>query len=1529
MKKKKKKLLKWMGIVLLSPVVLLLILAALLYVPPIQNWVARQVAAYASEQTGMEITVDHVDLCFPLDLGVRGLRVVSSTGDTIADVGRAVADVQLWPLMKGEVVLDALELHAVRLNTLDLIGDMRLQGTLGELTLEREKATGRRAGGNEERVFVVLDRMEAHLGHPRLRDTDLTIFMSDTAAVDTSQQGGWRIAFDRFSLERTRLRIVRDSAARFTDSATRIMAYMGEASLGQADLDLASGRFRFGSIDWKDGALAYNKDVELKAVNLTLDSLYAYGDDLRVGIASGSFKEAATGLELTALHGSLDMSGEQVRLTGFSAATPHSQLSAAGSLSLGMDGEWGFDIGGQVGKEDLALLSPSLNTLPEAPLTLRAHLAGTMEQLSAVELRLSLPGVAEAEASGFLAGVGSPEELSAQLDISATLYNPAPLAAVVSLPPGYCVPPGISLTGTVGCHDQRMSADLKVRHGSGTATVRGSYTPAAESYAADISIDRLNLRHFMPRDSLGLLTADVTLSGRGIDPLSTTTQIDADIRLHQLSYGSYTLDSLYATATLRGGLLKAQADARLADLDMLALGIGNRGDRLALSGSIELESDLKQRHKVSALLTDIAISDSAATHHPENIGLLLKAAADTTTLRMQSGDFIVKLDGQGSYQQLLGSLTALADTIGLQLQRRTIDQLLVKGMLPTAKLYVASQQDNPVSDIVRAAMGIDFKDLNVNLDMSPETGLNGTARLDGLRKGSMQIDTLRLTLADRGKGLTFNGQVTNSRTNPMAVFNILFDGQLQEHGARFGVRYFDEQGRRNVRIGAQADMVADGLRFRLIPSRPTLGYKEFVLNDDNFLLLNDDLKLEANIDLKADDGTHLKVYTENQDSTMLQDITISAYQLNLGELTSGIALLPKISGTLVGDFHLLMDQDRNISVASDMRIGQMAYEGSPIGNLGSEFVYLLREDGTHVVDGTLTLADEPIGALQGSYADGKHLDATLALTHMPLSIANGFMPDQLFGFEGFADGTITLRGELSKLMANGEVTFSDGYLVSAPYGMRMRFGTAPLELKDSRLLFNNFTLYAHSTAEGRLASDAPLYINGSANFLDNDASDDIDLRMSARNFQLVNAKQKKESVAYGRMFVNFFTRLSGSLSHLLMRGRLDVLGTTDLNYILLDSPLSIDDRMDNLVRFTDFNDTTQTDVVKRPESSAFDMDVTLSIDQGAHVRCALNAEQTNYVDLLGGGDLRMRMGNDGLNLMGRYTVESGTMKYSLPIIPLKTFNIAQGSYVEFTGQPDNPTLNITATERSRSAVTSDDGQSRSVLFDCGVVITQTLENMGLQFTIAAPEDMQIQNELSAMGTEQRGKLAVTMLTTGMYLADGNTNTFSMNSALSSFLQSEINNITAGALKTVDLQVGLEGSTDGSGQTRTDYSFRFAKRFWNNRLNVQIGGKVSTGTEVEGQEQSFFDNVTMEYRLSPTSNQYVKLFYKQNVYDWLEGYTGEYGGGYIWKRKLDKLTDIFKLKSDDSNRLTLRRAPQPTDSLRPLPDDSTQTKTNGQ
>ena len=852
-------------------------------------------------------------------------------------------------------------------------------------------------------------------------------------------------------------------------------------------------------------------------------------------------------------------------------------------------------------------------------------------------------------------------------------------------------------------------------------------------------------------------------------------------------------------------------------------------------------------------------------------------------------------------------MTTLTDSVMAQFENKIINQPAIKALLPEMKLHLESKRENPVANFLRA-LDIDFKEMALDLTTSPETGINGTSHLYSLNYDSTRIDTVRLNLTQKGDRLSYQGQICNNKKNPQFVFNALLDGHFHKHGALVGLRYFDAKGKMGVRLGATAEMEDKGLRLRLMPERPTIGYKEFNLNKDNFIYIAKDKKIQAKVDLVSDDRTGLKLYTENQDSTMLQDLTLSLHRIDLGEVTSVIPYLPKITGRLNGDYHILQDQNERYSIATDMAVENMAYEGSPIGNISTELVYLQKEDDTHAVEARLMLDEEEFGLLSGIYQNKKQsgtgesvIDATFTMTRMPLSIANGMVPDQIVGLEGYGEGELTIKGTTTHPDINGEIYVDSAYLVSIPYGIRMRFDNDPVRIVGSHLLLENFGLYAYN--------DEPLNLMGDIDFSDMDRIM-IDMRMRARNLLLINAKQEAKSIAYGKAFVNMFARLQGPLEEMNMRGRLDVLGTTDMTYMLLDSPLSADNRLNDLVKFTDFTDSTQT-VISRPMPSGIKADLTISVSQGAHIVCDLNAEQTNYVDLMGGGDLRLKYDPDGIHLTGRYTLTDGEMKYSLPIIPLKTFNIKEGSYVEFTGDPMNPKLNITATERTKATVTDESGVGRSVVFNCGVVITKTLNDMGLEFIIEAPEDNNVSGELATMSTEERGKIAVTMLTTGMYLTDGNTGSFSMNSALSSFLQSEINSIAGSALKSLDLSVGIDNTTDASGAMHTDYSFKFAKRFMNNRLKVEIGGKVSSGSnDYSGQSNSFFDNVTMEYRLNQNATQNVKVFFQQNVYDWLEGYTSMYGAGFVWRRKLDNFWDIFQFWKKEPQPMMRQRQMMP-------------------
>ena len=319
-----------------------------------------------------------------------------------------------------------------------------------------------------------------------------------------------------------------------------------------------------------------------------------------------------------------------------------------------------------------------------------------------------------------------------------------------------------------------------------------------------------------------------------------------------------------------------------------------------------------------------------------------------------------------------------------------------------------------------------------------------------------------------------------------------------------------------------------------------------------------------------------------------------------------------------------------------------------------------------------------------------------------------------------------------------------------------------------------------------------------------------------------------------------------------------------------------------------------------------DMLMTIRIDQAVRINADITPDQSSRIELEGGGDLSFQYTTQGeMILNGRYTLSGGMVKYAMPIIPLKEFNIQNGSYVQWTGNIMDPTLNLTATERMRASVSQDDGSSRLVTFNVGVAIKQTLENLQLQFVLSAPEDQNMQQELNKMGESQRSQIAVTMLVTGMYLnindTGGKKQNLNMGSALNSFLQSEINNIAGNALKSVDITLGMEQydqNGSGAGGERTDFSFRFAKRFYNDRISIILGGRVSTGQDVNaGQSQQFIDNVSIEYRLDNSGTRYIKLFHNKNYESLLEGEITETGAGIVLRKKMLRLRELFIFKKN--------------------------------
>ena len=121
--------------------------------------------------------------------------------------------------------------------------------------------------------------------------------------------------------------------------------------------------------------------------------------------------------------------------------------------------------------------------------------------------------------------------------------------------------------------------------------------------------------------------------------------------------------------------------------------------------------------------------------------------------------------------------------------------------------------------------------------------------------------------------------------------------------------------------------------------------------------------------------------------------------------------------------------------------------------------------------------------------------------------------------------------------------------------------------------------------------------------------------------------------------------------------------------------------------------------------------------------------------------------------------------------------------------------------------------------------------------------------------------------------------------------------------TVDINVGITDLEDAAtGDTYKNYSFSFTKRFWNDRLKVIVGGEVS-GNSNANTNESFINNVSLEWKISNSGNRYLRLFYDKNYESILEGEITEAGIGYVYKRKLNNLNEllIFRRKEQTPNK----------------------------
>lgn len=1519
---------KRVGLVCLIPSFLVLLLSILLYFPPFQNFAVRKAVELTERESGMRIGIKKIRLSFPLDLTVEGVEAINPPSDTILTLESLKLRIQALPLLKKQVLIEAIDINRAIFNSYSMINGLEAKGMLGHFHLHADR--------------VDLGKERARLNKIDLSDTALTLILNDSTADDetTSNPINWVLQLDKININRVAI------ALQIPSDSLRISSFIDMAEMRSGLADLGNEDYKINNIGLNRSSIYYDSNystptsgmdpshIHLTDLNASIDSIRYKDKDIKASIKE-LMAEERSGLKITKLIANLNSDNEKIELPKVTFETENSQANISASIPWGSIEDdpkeiMSVALDASIGKGDILLAAGNLPddfkmAYPNSPISINSKIEGNSSAMRIVQGDLLLPKALSAKVAGRMESITDSIKRSGELNI---IVKSGELDFILSmLPPSerenYVIPQNMELKGEATLSNREYKATLMLTEDRGKIDMTAQFNPITTSYKASLSIDSLEPIHFMPKDSLYWVSANIEAEGKGDDIFSPKTWSRIHGKVSDIKYGKSSVSDITIDGSLDKNMLKADIVSKypLAELDLSLNASVKKNDVKAmliadvskmdlyglhlvpnpLSTSFQLfaeaESDLNEDNSLDVSLGNWELTTEEQSFRPKMLTLHSKTNIDTTMVSFHAGDFGIVLTGKDCIHHISDKLTKLSKEITVQMERdSTVNLEALRPILPDIDLEVRVGQDNPIYNYMQLYY-LDFKNISMNAYSSPERGIGMNAEMLELGMDTMQIDTIRAEITQDTLGLIYSANVIKNRYRKQQPFSAGLEGQLRYGFGDARLYLKDGNGDIGLLLGIRADKVENGVSLHLFPENPILAFKRFKLNPDNFITMRNELKdIDANLRLSGDNNAALWIHSPAYEEGMPEEVHAELSQIDLGVISKSSSYLPSMNGVFNADLQYA-PSDSSFMVVADMNIDNLYYEGERVGELLLNAVYLPLELGQHQIDVHFARDREEVGTMTALYQEGKvdNINGNLTLTRFPLDIANAFIPEDMAKMSGFMDGSLDINGRSDHPVADGSFSLDTASVFVGALGSSFKFDNKRIKIENNRIIFDKFGIYAYNKN--------PFLINGDINF-DNPSNMMADLSLTANNLQLINVKRNDESLVYGKLFANLNAKVRGPLESLTTRGDLQLLGGTNITYVLKDSPLAVQDRMSGLVTFTSFADTLRRKRPRKPPlpMGGMDMLMTIRVDPAVQANVDLSADQSNHINLEGGGDLSFQYTPQGdMFLNGRYTLSGGKVKYSIPVIPLKEFNIKEGSYVQWTGDPMDPTLNLTATERVRTSVTPA-GQSspRPVNFDVGIELTQKLENLGLQFTLEAPEDMAMQEELTSKGAEERAKLAVSMLVTGMYLSgSGGKVNMNMGNALSSFLQSEINNIAGSALKTVDISFGMntyDGNGNAGGGTRTDYSFRFAKRFYNDRIRVILGGRISTGADINnGQAQPFIDNISVEYRLDNSGSRYVKLFHDKNYESLLEGEIIETGGGIVLRRKMMRLKELFNFK----------------------------------
>ena len=396
-----------------------------------------------------------------------------------------------------------------------------------------------------------------------------------------------------------------------------------------------------------------------------------------------------------------------------------------------------------------------------------------------------------------------------------------------------------------------------------------------------------------------------------------------------------------------------------------------------------------------------------------------------------------------------------------------------------------------------------------------------------------------------------------------------------------------------------------------------------------------------------------------------------------------------------------------------------------------------------------------------------------------------------------------------------------------------------------------------------------------------------DLHADINGIHAMHLPVSNKDMFFGDVYANGILDIQGDEQQCNITVEAETQPRTDFTLSIATASTATDDSFVHFI--SQQPDETEIKVTNKSSSAAPDpqpqtvntaatrilLNLRAEVDEDAKFNLLISRDGNRLEKTQGRGIITVNYDSqpDDATVRGTYEISKGAIHFNLQNIIYRSFEIQNGSYITFNGDPENPEINATAIYKTNASLRdlfgtdfSNVATSRTTVpVNCLLSLSGNLNEPTIGFGIDLPNsDESIKQQVMSIvnSTEEIRMrevlylLAFNRFYTPEYMQSNSTKGLNETySVLTSTLTGQINNWLSKL--TENFTVGFDIRTDGQGSnSQQEYETQFQLQPTNRLL---INGNLGYRNNDIVSNQPLFGNLDVEYMLTPSGQLRAKAY----------------------------------------------------------------------